>query len=162
MNKHPNMIDQAGDFKTEVYEDALLDVPGDAENKYRVIVDSDSEVFLVRKQIPTDGQLTIYLTFVAALVKKALIYLMGHGIYNIDESGVTTVQNLRKTATMNGTKQAGVVTTVERGNLVTMALAVSANGNSVPTFFPRKISKRHTSVQTYLKEVQTYQINLGG
>ncbi|GBM12644.1 hypothetical protein AVEN_46134-1 [Araneus ventricosus] len=49
------------------------------------------------------------------------------------------VQNPRKTTAMNSSKQAGAVTTVERSILVTMALAVSANG----LFTSRKISKRH-------------------
>jgi hypothetical protein len=37
-------------------------------------------------------------------------------------------------------KQDGAVTSAERGSLVTMAVAVSASGNSIPPFFvfPRK------------------------
>ncbi|GBN43183.1 hypothetical protein AVEN_168369-1 [Araneus ventricosus] len=68
----------------------------------------------------------------------------GQGVYNVDETGLTKVQNPRKTTAMNGTKRVGTVTTIERGSLVTMALVVSANGNSVPPFFSsRKIFKRH-------------------
>ncbi|GBM34428.1 hypothetical protein AVEN_226844-1 [Araneus ventricosus] len=66
----------------------------------------------------------------------------GQDIYNVDETGMTTVQNPRNTTAMDGTNKFGAVTTVERGSLVTMTLAVSANGNSVPLFFPRKIFKR--------------------
>ncbi|GBN86698.1 hypothetical protein AVEN_225435-1 [Araneus ventricosus] len=67
----------------------------------------------------------------------------GQDIYNVDENEVTTVQNPRKTTIMNGTKEVGVVTTAQRGSLVTMAFAVSENGNSVPPFSNCKILKRH-------------------
>ncbi|GBN75306.1 hypothetical protein AVEN_38227-1 [Araneus ventricosus] len=65
------------------------------------------------------------------------------GTYSVDETGVTTVQNPRKTTAMNGTKQVGAVTTVERGSLVTMSLALSANAIQFLLFSPRKIFKRH-------------------
>ncbi|GBM25779.1 hypothetical protein AVEN_188379-1 [Araneus ventricosus] len=60
--------------------------------------------------------------------------LQCEGIYNVDETGVTGVQKPTKTIARKGTKQVGAMTTVERGSLVTMALAVSANGKSVPPF----------------------------
>ncbi|GBM32590.1 hypothetical protein AVEN_195552-1 [Araneus ventricosus] len=64
-------------------------------------------------------------------------------IYNVDETGVTTAQNPRKTIANKGNKQVGAVTTLEPGNLVTMTHAVSAKGNSVSTFFvfPRQSFK---------------------
>ncbi|GBM84819.1 hypothetical protein AVEN_171040-1 [Araneus ventricosus] len=75
---------------------------------------------------------------------------------------LTTVQTPRTTTVMNGAKEVGAVTTVARGSLVTMALAVSANGNSVPSFFPLGKSLSVTSIQTYLNEVQAHQKNLDG
>ncbi|GBO46840.1 hypothetical protein AVEN_130456-1 [Araneus ventricosus] len=54
---------------------------------------------------------------------------------------------MRKKISRKGTKQVGAVTTAKRRTLITMNLAVSANGNSVPPFFvfvfPKKIFKRH-------------------
>lgn len=63
-----------------------------------------------------------------------------HEIYNVDETGLTTVQRPSKIIATKGTKQVGAITSAERGTLITLALAVSASGNSVPPFliFPRK------------------------
>ncbi|CAH2013872.1 unnamed protein product [Acanthoscelides obtectus] len=61
-------------------------------------------------------------------------------VYNMDETGLTTVQRPTKIIAKRGTKQVGAITSGERGQLVTLALAVNANGNFVPPFiiFPRK------------------------
>lgn len=56
-------------------------------------------------------------------------------IYNIDETGVTTVQKPVKVVAQKGTKQVGALTSGERGTLVTVAVAVNAIGNSVPHIF---------------------------
>lgn len=66
-------------------------------------------------------------------------------IWNIDETGVTTVQRPDRIVARRGFRQIGRVTSAERGSLVTMALAVSATGNSVPPFFvfPRVNFKDH-------------------
>ncbi|KAK1876561.1 Tigger transposable element-derived protein 6 [Dissostichus eleginoides] len=61
-------------------------------------------------------------------------------IWNMDETGVTTVQNPGKIVARKGTKQVGSVTSAERGTLITLACAVNALGNSIPPMmiFPRK------------------------
>nr|XP_023028779.1 jerky protein homolog-like [Leptinotarsa decemlineata] len=61
-------------------------------------------------------------------------------VYNMDETGLTTVQRPTKIIAKRGTKQVGAITSGERGQLVTSASVVNANGNSVPPFliFPRK------------------------
>ncbi|XP_065668064.1 uncharacterized protein LOC136088301 [Hydra vulgaris] len=61
-------------------------------------------------------------------------------IYNVDETGITTVQKPNKVFACKGIKQVGALTSQERGTPVTMVLAVNACGNSVlPMFlFPRK------------------------
>ncbi|GBM94752.1 hypothetical protein AVEN_66046-1 [Araneus ventricosus] len=41
-------------------------------------------------------------------------------IFNLDESGITTVQNLPKVLAEKGTKQVGQITAAERGTLVTV------------------------------------------
>ncbi|XP_011696449.1 PREDICTED: uncharacterized protein LOC105455090 [Wasmannia auropunctata] len=66
-------------------------------------------------------------------------------VWNVDETGVTTVQKPGKILATKGEKQIGAVTSAERGTLVTMILAVSASGNSVPPLFifPRKYFKPH-------------------
>lgn len=66
-------------------------------------------------------------------------------IYNMDETGITTVQRPDRVIARRGFKQIGSLTSAERGTLVTMAIAVSAGGNSVPPFFifPRVHYKDH-------------------
>ncbi|GBN39962.1 hypothetical protein AVEN_275079-1 [Araneus ventricosus] len=61
-------------------------------------------------------------------------------IWNVDETGVTTVQKPNKIIDRRGFSQIGRMTSSERGSLVTMAFAVNATGNSVPPYFifPRK------------------------
>lgn len=56
-------------------------------------------------------------------------------IYNIDETGVTTVQRPDKVVARRGIRQVGAVTSAERGTLVTVACAVNALGNAIPPFF---------------------------
>jgi len=56
-------------------------------------------------------------------------------IYNVDETGVTTVQRPNKVIAEKGVKQVGRVTSAERGTLVTVCGAVNAIGNSVPPLF---------------------------
>lgn len=66
-------------------------------------------------------------------------------IYNMEETGVTTVQKPDKIVARRGFKHIGRITSQERGTLVTMAIAVSALGNSIPPFFvfPRVNFKEH-------------------
>lgn len=61
-------------------------------------------------------------------------------IYNMDETGVTTVQVPDRVVARKGIKQVGKIVAAERGTLVTLAVSVSAVGNLVPPFFifPRK------------------------
>lgn len=63
-------------------------------------------------------------------------YNFGPGdIYNMDETGITTVQKSNKIVARRGFKQVGRITSAERGTLVTLAFAVSALGNNVPPYF---------------------------
>ncbi|KAB0795832.1 hypothetical protein PPYR_09893, partial [Photinus pyralis] len=55
--------------------------------------------------------------------------------YNVDETGITTVQKPSKVIAKKGTKQVGSITSQERGTLVTMCLAVNAVGNTIPPMF---------------------------
>ncbi|XP_025154458.1 tigger transposable element-derived protein 6-like [Harpegnathos saltator] len=61
-------------------------------------------------------------------------------VWNVDETGVTTVQKLPKILAERGKKQVGGLTSVERGVNVTFVASMSASGNFwAPAFiFPRK------------------------
>ncbi|XP_047124175.1 uncharacterized protein LOC101240849 [Hydra vulgaris] len=56
-------------------------------------------------------------------------------IWNMDETGITTVQTSDHIVAKKGFKQIECFTSAEGGNLVTVAVAVSASGNSIPPFF---------------------------
>ena len=58
-----------------------------------------------------------------------------NNIWNMDETGVTTVQKTGKIIARRGMKRVGAMTSEERGKLVTIAVTVSAGGNSIPPFF---------------------------
>lgn len=70
-------------------------------------------------------------------------------IWNLDETGLTTVQKISKVVAEKGAKQVGGLTSSERGVLVTMCVAVSAIGNSVVYLpknkIPRSFYSRRTS-----------------
>lgn len=56
-------------------------------------------------------------------------------IWNMDESGFQTVQTPGRVICRRGTRRVGKVTSAERGQLVTLAMTISAAGNSIPPFF---------------------------
>ena len=60
-------------------------------------------------------------------------------VYNLDESGITTVQSIPKVNSEKGTKQVGQITAQERGTLVTVCCCVNAAGQALPPalIFPR-------------------------
>lgn len=66
-------------------------------------------------------------------------------IYNVDESGLSTVHTPVKVLAPKGTKQVGSVTSAERGNNVTIIGCINSLGNSVPPcmIFPRVHFKNH-------------------
>ena len=61
-------------------------------------------------------------------------------IWNIDETGITSVAAHPRILCETGTKQVGQISASERGELVTVVGAISASGASAPPFFvfPRK------------------------
>lgn len=62
-----------------------------------------------------------------------------HNVWNIDETGVPTVQKPHKVVSRRGRKQVGQITSAERGENISMALAVNAAGTRAPPYiiFPR-------------------------
>ena len=61
-------------------------------------------------------------------------------IWNIDESGLTTVQAPTKILAKKGSKQVAKMTRAEKGQTVTIACAMNAAGTYLPPMliFPRK------------------------
>ena len=66
-------------------------------------------------------------------------------IFNLDETGVTTVQNPKKVVTAIGAKSVGSITSGERGGLVTVLYAVCAAGHALAPMliFPRVRYREH-------------------
>lgn len=81
---------------------------------------------------------------VAAAYKK-IDNISPDKIYNLDETGLTTVHNPPNVLAQRGMKQVGQVTSGERGILVTVCCFINAIGNAVPPFmiFPRVNFKPH-------------------
>ena len=68
----------------------------------------------------------------------------GGRIFNLDETGLTTVQKVPKVASEKGLKQVGQVVSRERGELVTLCGIISASGVALAPalIFPRKHFKQ--------------------
>jgi len=65
-------------------------------------------------------------------------------IYNVDETGITTVQgNAGKVLAMKGRRQVGCLTSGERGQLVTVVVCMNVTGSFIPPLFifPRQRMK---------------------
>ena len=58
-----------------------------------------------------------------------------HDIYNMDETGCTTVQNPGNVVAEQGLKQVASITSAERSELVTTVYTVSASGLVIPPIF---------------------------
>ncbi|XP_055622889.1 uncharacterized protein LOC129766387 [Toxorhynchites rutilus septentrionalis] len=56
-------------------------------------------------------------------------------IWNVDETGVSTVNRTVRVISRCGRKQIGQITSAERGQLVTLVQAVSATGMRAPSYF---------------------------
>ena len=63
----------------------------------------------------------------------------------MNETRIITVQASNRVIRRRGSKQIECITSSERGALVTLVMAISATGNSLPSFFifPRKHFKNH-------------------
>lgn len=66
-----------------------------------------------------------------------------NNIYNVDETGCTTVQKPGKVISKKGIKQVGGIVSQERGSLVTMCVAVNALGQSIPPMFIFPLKRYH-------------------
>ena len=68
-----------------------------------------------------------------------------HDIYNVDETGCTTVSAPENIVAGKGVKQVGSITSAETGQLVTAVYGINAAGSVVPPMliFPRKNVREH-------------------
>lgn len=74
----------------------------------------------------------------------AMVDHKAHRIFNVDETGITTVQHKHsKVIAAKGKKQVAAMTSSERGNLVTIVTCMNAPDTFVPPLivFPRKNMK---------------------
>lgn len=73
------------------------------------------------------------------LLNRHPAFSNGSRIYNLNETGVTTVQCPKKVLTEKGTKRLNMVTSAERGPLITVCRIINAYGQSIPPtiIFPR-------------------------
>lgn len=76
---------------------------------------------------------TIFFEKLGALLDK--YHFTASRIWNLDETGVTTVLKPKKIVAAKGTKQVGAIVSAERGTLVTVELAANALGNTIPPMF---------------------------
>ena len=70
-------------------------------------------------------------------------------IYNVDETGITTVQGVPSNViALRGKKQVGTLTSAERGTLSTATICMNALGNYIPPMiiFPRVRMKEHLKI----------------
>ena len=68
-------------------------------------------------------------------------------ICNVDETGVSTVQKPNKVVALKGGKQIGSITSIKRGQMITICSAGNATRNFAPPMlvFPRKKFNNHFS-----------------
>lgn len=59
----------------------------------------------------------------------------GSRIFNLDETGLTTVQSLKKVIAQKGVRHLNQITSGERGILITVCCIVNAFGNALPAVF---------------------------
>ncbi|XP_019212111.1 uncharacterized protein LOC109200988 [Oreochromis niloticus] len=69
-------------------------------------------------------------------------------IFNVDKTGVTTVQTPKQVVAEKGKKQVGSITSAERGELVTVVCAVNATGN----VSSQGLDAKTTSLQEHLRD----------
>ena len=86
-----------------------------------------------------------FFTNLESVLKRYPQLANGSRVFNLDETGLTTVQKPKKIIAQKGLKQLNQVTSGERGELVTLLVCISAVGTFIPPvmIFPRKNFKQH-------------------
>jgi len=70
-------------------------------------------------------------------------------IYNIDETGISGVQNPCRIIAHKGTKQVGKIVSAERGTTTTVVCAVNAAGHYIPPVFLFKRKNMNDAKQSH-------------
>ena len=93
---------------------------------------------MARAQAFNKPQVSKYFTILEDTLKAHSINPMR--IYNMDESGLNTVQSTQKVIALKGKKQVGAITSAERGVHCTVVCCMSSSGTFIPpaVIFPRK------------------------
>lgn len=79
-------------------------------------------------------------------------------IFNLDETGVTTVLSAPKVVAPKGKKQIGLISSAERGELVTFVGIISATGVALPPIY---IFPRIRNIEDYLEGAPALSVALG-
>lgn len=92
------------------------------------------------------NEVTVFFKLLEALMEK--YKFLPRNIYNVDETGISSVQDPGKIITQKGQKRVGSLTSGERGKNVTAVCAVNATGVYLPPMFiyPRQ---RHSPALEY-------------
>ena len=93
----------------------------------------------ITPEVPSIGQATAFNRATVGMFYDTLMpdkhKFEAKDIWNVDETGITTVQKPNKIVATTGAKQVGMLVSAERGTLVTVCAPVSAVGQSLPPFF---------------------------
>ncbi|KAJ8914053.1 hypothetical protein NQ315_017572 [Exocentrus adspersus] len=79
-------------------------------------------------------------------------------VYNLDETGITTLLKPTKVISEKGKKQVGMIASAERGELTTFVGIINAVGNTIPPVF---VFPRVRNLSEYIVEGPTSSIALG-
>lgn len=79
------------------------------------------------------NEVTVFFKLLGDLMEK--YKFLPRNIYNVDETGISSVQDPGKIVTQRGQKRVGSITSGERGKTVTAVCAVSATGVYLPPMF---------------------------
>lgn len=79
------------------------------------------------------NEVTVFFKLLEEMMEK--FKFLPRNIYNVDETGISSVQDPGKIVTQKGQKRVGSITSGERGKTVTAVCAVSATGVYLPPMF---------------------------
>ncbi|CAI6357687.1 unnamed protein product [Macrosiphum euphorbiae] len=78
---------------------------------------------------------SIFFKNLEKIMKRCPSFADGSRIFNLDETGVTTIQSPTRVIGQKGVKRLNQLTSGERGVLVTVCCVINVYGNKVPPTF---------------------------